>query len=413
MLKGIDVSNWDGWTGSGFGRSNTESAYKGADFQITKATQGTWYVNPLCDSQYQRAKRGGKLLGVYHYAEGTNAASEARFFYDNIKGYIGEAIPCLDWERGQNASWGSTSWCWSFAKEFHALSGVWPLIYVQASAIRQAASCAGKCGLWVAGYPDNRNSWDVPSFPYSISPWSTYTIWQYSSSGGATDRNVAQLTKESWKKIANPSGSSKPSTGGSSKPSTGGGTSGGGSSTPSGSTLELVVKVMKGKYGSGDARRKALGSKYDAVQDMINHIASASASTLADEVVAGKYGTGDTRKTALGSRYDEVQKKVNEKMGGGGKSVSQVAKEVIAGKWGNEPQRSKKLKAAGYDASAVQAEVNRQLGVSTPSSRTYTVKRGDTLSGIGAKLGVNWQTIASKNGIRSPYTIYPGQRLKY
>lgn len=409
MLKGIDVSNWDGWTGSGFGRSNTESAYKGADFQITKATQGSWYVNPLCDSQYQRAKRDGKLLGVYHYAEGTNAASEARFFYNNIKGYIGEAIPCLDWESGQNSSWGSTSWCLKFCEAFHDLCGVWPLIYVQASAVKQAASCASKCGLWVAGYPDNRNSWNVPSFPYNISPWSTYTIWQYSSSGGATDRNVAQLTKESWKKIANPSGTAS---GGGSGSSSGGGSSSG--STPSGTTLELAVKVMQGKYGSGNARKKALGSKYDAVQGMINHIASASASTLASEVIAGKYGSGDTRKTVLGSRYDEVQKKVNEKLGaGGGKSVSQVAKEVIAGKWGNDPERSKKLKAAGYDASAVQAEVNRQLGVSTPSSRTYTVKSGDTLSGIGAKLGVNWKTIASKNGIRSPYTIYPGQKLKY
>lgn len=38
--------------------------------------------------------------------------------------------------------------------------------------------------------------------------------------------------------------------------------------------------------------------------------------------------------------------------------------------------------------------------------------RGDTLSGIGAKTGVNWQDIAKLNGIGSPYTIYPGQVLK-
>ena len=44
---------------------------------------------------------------------------------------------------------------------------------------------------------------------------------------------------------------------------------------------------------------------------------------------------------------------------------------------------------------------------------SYTVKSGDTLSGIGAKLGINWKTIADKNGIKSPYTIYPGQVLKY
>ncbi|MER5501368.1 LysM peptidoglycan-binding domain-containing protein [Streptomyces sp. NPDC002561] len=46
------------------------------------------------------------------------------------------------------------------------------------------------------------------------------------------------------------------------------------------------------------------------------------------------------------------------------------------------------------------------------SSTTYTVKGGDTLSGIGAKTGVKWQTIASLNGIKAPYTITVGQVLK-
>lgn len=43
---------------------------------------------------------------------------------------------------------------------------------------------------------------------------------------------------------------------------------------------------------------------------------------------------------------------------------------------------------------------------------TYTVVSGDTLSGIGAKTGHNWQEIANLNGIPSPYTIYPKQVLK-
>lgn len=46
------------------------------------------------------------------------------------------------------------------------------------------------------------------------------------------------------------------------------------------------------------------------------------------------------------------------------------------------------------------------------SSKTYTVVSGDNLSAIGVKTGVAWQTIAELNGIRSPYTIYPGQVLK-
>lgn len=43
---------------------------------------------------------------------------------------------------------------------------------------------------------------------------------------------------------------------------------------------------------------------------------------------------------------------------------------------------------------------------------TYTVKKGDTLSGIAAKYGTTYQKIAKDNGIKDPNLIYPGQKLK-
>ena len=43
------------------------------------------------------------------------------------------------------------------------------------------------------------------------------------------------------------------------------------------------------------------------------------------------------------------------------KSINEVAKEVINGKWGNGSDRTNRLTAAGYDAKAVQNEVNRIL----------------------------------------------------
>ena len=45
----------------------------------------------------------------------------------------------------------------------------------------------------------------------------------------------------------------------------------------------------------------------------------------------------------------------------GGKSTATLAKEVIAGKWGNGQERKDRLKAAGYDYTAIQQEVNRLL----------------------------------------------------
>lgn len=42
----------------------------------------------------------------------------------------------------------------------------------------------------------------------------------------------------------------------------------------------------------------------------------------------------------------------------------------------------------------------------------HTVVKGDTLSKIGKQYNVKWQDIASKNGIKFPYIIRVGQRIK-
>ncbi|PZR06593.1 MAG: peptidoglycan-binding protein [Archangium gephyra] len=44
-------------------------------------------------------------------------------------------------------------------------------------------------------------------------------------------------------------------------------------------------------------------------------------------------------------------------------------------------------------------------------SQTYTVKSGDTLSGIASRYGTTVSALAAKNGIRNPNLIHVGQRL--
>lgn len=46
------------------------------------------------------------------------------------------------------------------------------------------------------------------------------------------------------------------------------------------------------------------------------------------------------------------------------------------------------------------------------AAQTYTVKNGDTLSGIASKYGTTYQRLASINGISDPNVIYPGQVIK-
>ena len=91
------------------------------------------------------------------------------------------------------------------------------------------------------------------------------------------------------------------------------------------------------------------------------------------------------------------------------KTIEQVAQEVVDGKWGNGEDRKNNLKNAGYDYNAVQSIVNAKEP--KPVTNTYTVKSGDTLSSIGNKIGIMWQEIAYLNNIKAPYIIYPGQKL--
>ena len=86
-----------------------------------------------------------------------------------------------------------------------------------------------------------------------------------------------------------------------------------------------------------------------------------------------------------------------------------LAQEVIDGMWGNGEDRKKRLTEAGYDYNAVQTIVNSMV---KPSVEYYTVKKGDTLSGIAKKHNTTVHNLVQLNGISNPNKIYIGQRLK-
>ena len=347
-MKFIDISNWQAGL-------DIVSVVRngGLGAVVVKATEGLNFTDKSCDGFVQKLIANGIPFGFYHFGRNNDAATEAEFFRNQTRGYEKKGIPILDWEDGQGIDWVNR-----FVERYHELTGVWPWVYGNAWRFNQGTVNAN-CGKWIAGYPKN----GITDINYGLNNDMPYGVnsggvcaWQFSSSvrisgyNGNLDGDVFYGDAAAWAKYANPSGAttSKPST--PSAPTT----------APSGSTLDLAVGVMQGKYGTMNARKEALGSRYDEVQDFINHIANASASTLASEVWAGKYGNGDTRKAVLGSRYDEVMAVVNE---------------------------------------------------SSSSKTVYTVKSGDTLSGIAAKYGTTYQKLASYNGIADPNKIYPGQKI--
>lgn len=84
-----------------------------------------------------------------------------------------------------------------------------------------------------------------------------------------------------------------------------------------------------------------------------------------------------------------------------------IATAVIRGEYGNDPQRHALLGDRYAEVMAVVNERLRGHGGGTGSG-VYVVRPGDSLSAV---FGGSWPTVARINGLRAPYTIYPGQRL--
>lgn len=347
-LNGIDISNWQAGI-------NLDAVP--ADFVIVKATEGTHYISPDWTRQYRQAKNGNKLVGLYHFANGGNVPAEADFFLNTIgRDKIGECMLVLDWEKDNNPSFGANDYNWvkHWCDYVQSKTGVQPVIYVMQSAMN-AVKNAGY-PLWVAQYA-NYTPTGYQSVPWNEGAYGCL-MRQYSAAGrlpgysANLDLNKFYGDRAAWNRQAGNKGGSTQGT-----PSTPTKTP---SKIESETTINLVVDTMNDKFGRGEDRKKALGTRYQEVQNLINHIATASAQALAQETKAGKYGDGEFRKVALGGRYQEVQDIINK----------------------------------------------------TAGAQYYVVQSGDTLSGIAGKFGTSYQAIAQLNGISNPNLIYAGQKLR-
>lgn len=198
-MNGIDISNW---------QKGINLSVVPADFVIMKATQGTWYVSTDCDRQYQQAKKAGRCLGVYHYAQGGNVQAEADYFLKNIQGYIGEAILVLDWEGQNNPTFNTgrdNMWVKQWCDYVYSKTNIKPMVYIQKSVLNRVSGI-GDYDLWVAQYENNNPT------EYQENPWNegTYScaMRQYSSTGrlsgynGNLDLNKFYGDRTTWNKYA-------------------------------------------------------------------------------------------------------------------------------------------------------------------------------------------------------------------
>lgn len=387
---GIDTASYQGcWNGA-------QAKSSGVNFAFIKLNQGTGYVNPYATCQVNAARANGIREGAYDFASPQTSSPEAeadKFVAEaRARGMVGRAIPVLDWEpSAPGGYWGKQTW-WAlrWVNRVKSTWGVNPMIYMSAAMIPTgdwSAVVATNAGLWVAGYPRGYMGdrlRDPGSVPYSVSPWPFAAAWQYSSSGsvggisGAVDVNWFYGDAVTWAKYAGAPASSVTSN--ATTPPKNNKTNG----APVADANTLASAVIRGEYGNDPQRRQLLGSRYTEVMAIVNRRLSGSGVTTP---------SGNTGYCVVVSSGDTMGA-IASRTGRTPASAWSVPSGNINRIWPGQ-----RVCYGGSTASNVGA---RTVGAS------HVVTAGESLWKI---YGSGWPAAAQRNGLRAPYTIYPGQVL--
>lgn len=203
-MYGIDVSHWQ----KGINLKKIQ-----ADFVLLKASQGTSFKDECLDDFAKQVQDSGKLLGVYHFADGKSSGkSEATWFLKCISPYIGNAVLILDWEA--DALKQPVSYALEFLRTVKKKAGGNPFIYFSENVATEkdwTSVAAEFPQLWGAKYGANpvRSGYKNHSGnAVKLGPF-TEVMWQYSSRthltgwNGNLDANVFYGEKKDWLWLCN------------------------------------------------------------------------------------------------------------------------------------------------------------------------------------------------------------------
>jgi lysozyme len=185
---GVDVSGWQHPYGADIDWEAVR--WDAGSFVFIKATEGTWFVNPYFEDDWDDSRSVGMVRGAYHYARPStrpgSAAEQARHFA-NIVGDLrgrGELPPVLDLEvTGGLTPAELVQWTRTWLRTVRQLTGRRPIIYTYPAFWRTAMgdtrAFADKHRLWIA-------DWSAETAPRLVGGWDDWTFWQHSSRGSVS-----------------------------------------------------------------------------------------------------------------------------------------------------------------------------------------------------------------------------------
>jgi LysM repeat protein len=379
-LSGVDISRWQG---------NIDISGAG-DFVIVKAGGsdiGYAYSDPKYSANAAKVRASGKLLGHYWYNGYGSGASDADYFVSHLQNYQSGDPLVFDAE----GSFISPSKTYAFLARVRELLGDDANIYVyMSSSVTRSYNWSAivelGAKLWVANYGSNNGSYNYsPTIKY----WSDWSIHQYTSVGrissysGNIDRNVATAT--AWNNAVASQVNSAATNVTTATTTT--------SDTYTVQSGDYLIKIAA-KYGiswSTLASLNGLTSPYIIYPGQVLKVSGSTTTSSS----SSSSSSGSTYTVQSG----DYLIKIAAKTGIGWKTIANL--NGLSSPYTIYPGQVLTLSGSSSAATS-----------SSSGNTYYTVKSGDCLSTIAAEYGVTWTSIASLNGLSSPYTIYPGESLR-
>jgi GH25 family lysozyme M1 (1,4-beta-N-acetylmuramidase) len=198
---GIDVSHYQGTVNWSSVRTD------GVTFAITKATEGTSYLDPTLSTNIAGMKRAGIIPGAYHFAHpNLDATAQANYFTNAVRtanggNFSGLLQLVLDLEVTDSRT-PAQVWAWTqtFVARVQAVTGRPCIIYTGFYFWRDSVGNPTSnlnCPLWLAAYvPESQTNNLIPRAWSSVG----WAFWQYTSTGrvpgvsGNVDRDYFKNT---------------------------------------------------------------------------------------------------------------------------------------------------------------------------------------------------------------------------
>lgn len=179
------------------GDSYEAAARGGVVAVIHKATEGRDFVDKRYSAVAAEAKAAGLLLGLYHFGNNTDPATQVDHFLAHAAAHP-EALLVLDHESNEDSDFGTMTVekAVAFVRRVHEKTGRWPVYYSYDHILRKHMATAsaeerdvlGRCPLWLAAYGPNPLTLVPPR------PWASWWLQQYTN-GAAGPADQVRFTR--------------------------------------------------------------------------------------------------------------------------------------------------------------------------------------------------------------------------